>query len=262
MRGFLASFSVLLLASCESVDQIETPVEIIQGQSAGYVLIPTDNLDSGYLITQDNARFLVYGLPYVDEDTEINVKGRAILINYSDYGESRIEIDNESLVNPSLEDRERASGEYLKVLSITKASSAQFDQDFNFITPVNAVITSRFGKRRFINGNPRSPHMGLDIRGAVGTPIVAPKRGRVVLAESHFYSGNIVIIDHGGGLFTSFSHLDSFKVKVGDIVDQGQEFAFVGSTGRVTGPHLHWVVYLNGNRINPELLVELELAQD
>ena len=90
MRGFLASFSILLLASCKSVGQIETPVEIIQGQSAGYVLIPTDNLDSGYLITQDNARFLVYGLPYVDEDTEINVKGRAILINYSDYGESRI----------------------------------------------------------------------------------------------------------------------------------------------------------------------------
>ena len=184
---------VLFLASCKSIDQIETIDEVFQGQSAGYVLIPADNLDSGYLITQDNARFLVYGLPYVDEDTEINVKGRAILINYSDYGESRIEIDNESLVNPSLEDRERASGEYLKVLSITKGSSAQFDQDFNFITPVNAVITSRFGKRRFINGNPRSPHMGLDIRGAVGTPIVAPKRGKVVLAESHFYSGNIVI---------------------------------------------------------------------
>ena len=118
----------------------------------------------------------MYGLPYVDKDSEINFKGWTILVNYSDYGESRIKIDNESLVNPSVEDRERASGEYLKVQRITKENSAQFDQDFNFITPVNAVITSRFGKRRFINDNPRSPHMGLDIRGAVGTPIVAPKK--------------------------------------------------------------------------------------
>jgi len=254
---------VLFLASCKSIDQIEAIDDIFQGQSAGYVLIPINtDVDAGYSIIQGNERFLVYGLPYVDKDSEINFKGWTILVNYSDYGESRIKIDNESLVNPSVEDRERASGEYLKVQRITKRNSAQFDQDFNFITPVNAVITSRFGKRRFINDNPRSPHMGLDIRGAVGTPIVAPKKGKVVLAESHFYSGNIVMLDHGGGLFTSFSHLDRFAVQVGDVVDQGQEFAYVGSTGRVTGPHLHWVVYLNGNRINPELLVNLELAQD
>tara|TARA_B100001778_G_C18599038_1_gene636263 strand:- start:2478 stop:3263 length:786 start_codon:yes stop_codon:yes gene_type:complete len=252
-------FFVFILASCKSIDQIEADVEIIQGQSAGYVLIPIkENIDSGYSITLNNEQFLVYGLPYVDKDTEINFKGRTILVNYSDFGESRIEIDNESLVNPSIEDRERASGEYLKIRSIIKGNSTQFDQDFNFLAPVNAVITSPFGKRRFINDSPRSPHMGLDIRGAVGTSIVAPKMGKVVLAENHFYSGNIVILDHGGGLFTSFSHLDSFIVQVGEIVDQGQEFAFVGSTGRVTGPHLHWVVYLNGNRINPELLVNLE----
>ena len=250
---------VLFLASCKSIDQIETIDEVFQGQSAGYVLIPINgDVDFGYLIIQDNKRFLVYGLPYVDENTEINFIGRTIIVNYRDFGESRIKIDNESLVNPSIEDRERASAEYLKIRSIIKSNSTQFDQDFNFITPVDAVITSPFGKRRFINGSPRSPHMGLDIRGTVGTPIVAPKMGKVVLAESHFYSGNIVILDHGGGLFTSFSHLDSFLVQVGEIVNQGQEFAYVGSTGRVTGPHLHWVVYLNSTRINPELLVNLE----
>ena len=257
----IALFFIFLLTSCKSIDQEKTYLEVIQGQSAGYVLIPIkDNLDDGYLITQDNARFLVYGLPYVDENTEINFFGRTILVNYRDYCESRIKIDNESLVNPSIEDRERASAEYLKIRSIIKNNSAQFEQDFNFISPINSVITSPFGKRRFINDIPRSPHMGLDIRGAVGTPIVAPKKGRVVLAENHFYSGNIVILDHGGGLFTSFSHLNSFSVKVGDIINQGQEFSYVGSTGRVTGPHLHWVVYLNGNRINPESLVDLANA--
>ena len=258
---FLFLFSILFLASCKSINQIEARGEMIQGQSAGYVLIPINNdLDSGYLITQDEQRFLVYGLPYVDKNTEINFFDRTILVNYKNYGESRIKIDNESLVNPSIEDRERASAEYLKIRDIIKNKSAQFDQDFDFITPIDSVITSPFGKRRFINDIPRSPHMGLDIRGAVGTPIVAPKRGRVVLAENHFYSGNIVILDHGGGLFTSFSHLNSFSVKVGDIINQGQEFSYVGSTGRVTGPHLHWVVYLNGNRINPESLVDLANA--
>ena len=103
----IALFFIFLLTSCKSIDQEKNYLEVIQGQSAGYVLIPiNDDLDVGYSITQNNARFLVYGLPYVDEGTEINVKGRAILIYYSDYGESRIEIDNESLVNPSLEDRE------------------------------------------------------------------------------------------------------------------------------------------------------------
>ena len=165
------------LASCKSIDQIEAPVKIIQGQSAGYVLIPINgDVDAGYSITEGNERFLVYGLPYVNENTEINFIGRTILVNYSDYGESRIKIDNESLVNPSAEDRERASVEYLKTRSIIRNNSPQFDQDFNFTTPVNSVITSSFGKRRFINDSPRSPHMGLDIRGAAGTPIVAPKK--------------------------------------------------------------------------------------
>ena len=84
------------------------------------------------------------------------------------FGESRIEISDSNLVTPKLSDQERASAEYLKVKKIVKGKTSQFDNDFNFIPPVNSVITSQFGKRRFINGNPRSPHMALDIRGNVG----------------------------------------------------------------------------------------------
>jgi len=252
---------IVLLASCKSITTPKNSIGVIEGQSAGYILLPNiDDIGPGYKVVIDNESFLVYGLPYVDEDTEINFNGRTIIVNYRDFGESRIKINNESLVNPNIKDRERASSEYLKVQKIIKNNSVQFNNHFNFIAPINSVITSPFGKRRFINDSPRSPHMGLDLRGAIGTPIVAPKKGRVVLAENHFYSGNIVMLDHGGGLFTSFSHLDSFSVKVGDVVNQGQEFSYVGSTGRVTGPHLHWVVYLNGYRINPESLISLENA--
>ena len=82
------------------------------------------------------------------------------------------------------------------------------------------------------------------------------------MAEQHFYGGNKIILDHGGGLFTAYSHLNEFEVDQGDIVIQGDIIGYVGMTGRVTGPHLHWEVYLNEERINPELLIDLKYAQD
>ena len=82
------------------------------------------------------------------------------------------------------------------------------------------------------------------------------------MAEQHFYGGNKIILDHGGGLFTAYSHLNEFEVNQGDIVIQGDIIGYVGMTGRVTGPHLHWEVYLNEERINPELLIDLKYAQD
>ena len=93
-------------------------------------------------------------------------------------------------------------------------------------------------------------------------PIIAPKDGRAVLVANHFYSGNIVILDHGGGLFSSYSHMQKHNILEGDVVKKGTVIGFVGSTGRVTGPHLHWTIYLNKNRINPELFIELDYLQD
>ena len=86
--------------------------------------------------------------------------------------------------------------------------------------------------------------------------------GTVVLVDEHFYSGKFIVLDHGGGLFTSYSHLNKWLVEEGDSILKSQKIGEIGSTGRVTGPHLHWVVYLNKNRINPELLVKLEQFQD
>ena len=82
------------------------------------------------------------------------------------------------------------------------------------------------------------------------------------MAEQHFYGGNKIILDHGGSLFTAYSHLNKFEVQEGEVVQQGEIIGYVGMTGRVTGPHLHWEVFLNEERINPELLIDLEYAQD
>jgi murein DD-endopeptidase MepM/ murein hydrolase activator NlpD len=120
-----------------------------------------------------------------------------------------------------------------------------------FVVPVPGEATSSFGRRSIVNGQPGSQHSGTDFKAAAGTPVVAPNRGRVVLAADHYFPGRTIIIDHGLGLYSYLAHLSEFEVKEGDIVERGQTIALSGSTGRVTGPHLHWTLRLGRARIDP-----------
>ena len=108
-----------------------------------------------------------------------------------------------------------------------------------------------FGARRILNGQKRAPHNGVDFSAPVGAPVEAPAAGRVALAADLYFSGGTVILDHGGGLFTSYFHLSKIDVAAGDRVAAGSRLGLVGATGRVTGPHLHWSARLAGARINP-----------
>jgi murein DD-endopeptidase MepM/ murein hydrolase activator NlpD len=112
-----------------------------------------------------------------------------------------------------------------------------------------------FGARRFFNDQPRSPHSGIDLRAAAGTPVHAVGAGTVVLAAEHFFGGNSVYIDHGGGLISVSMHLSRMLVKQGERVTPGQVIGEVGATGRVTGPHLHFGVRWHGARVDPGLLL-------
>ncbi len=259
MKNFLICFLLVLLGSCASITSYQLPsnFELI-GNSGGFIKIIARAESSGYLVKESGIDYEILGLPYVLESNEQEVLGLNVSIKAIDYGESRITIENNALVNLNIADQKRASSEALKVRQIVKNRSPQRDFNFDFVTPVKNFITSGYGKKRFINGSPRAPHLALDIDGFEGDPVVAPKPGKVVLAEEHFYSGKFMILDHGGGLFTSYSHLSAMAVDLGSEVNTGDLIGSIGSTGRVTGPHLHWVVYLNGNRINPELLVNLE----
>ena len=259
MKNFLICFLLVLLGSCASITSYQLPsnFELI-GNSGGFIKIIARAESSGYLVKESGIDYEILGLPYVLESNEQEVLGLNVSIKAIDYGESRITIENNALVNLNIADQKRASSEALKVRQIVKNRSLQRDFNFDFVTPVKNFITSGYGKKRFINGSPRAPHLALDIDGFEGDPVVAPKPGKVVLAEEHFYSGKFIILDHGGGLFTSYSHLSAVAVDLGSEVNTGDLIGSIGSTGRVTGPHLHWVVYLNGNRINPELLVNLE----
>ena len=123
--------------------------------------------------------------------------------------------------------------------------------------PVPGAATSAFGSRSVFNGQPRSPHSGADFRAAEGTPVVAPNAGRVVLTGDTYFSGGSVILDHGWGLYSYFAHLSEIVVEKGDLVDPGQTVGLAGATGRVTGPHLHWTMRLNGARVDPLSVIEL-----
>lgn len=116
-----------------------------------------------------------------------------------------------------------------------------------------------FGSRRVINGKPRAPHTGIDYAADRGTPVVAVNSGRVALLGDFFFPGRLVILDHGLGLYTLYFHLDTVAVSDDERVERGQVIGTVGSTGRATGPHLHFGAHMGGARIDPAVLLNLRL---
>jgi murein DD-endopeptidase MepM/ murein hydrolase activator NlpD len=117
-----------------------------------------------------------------------------------------------------------------------------------------------FGSRRIINGQSRSPHGSADYAAERGTPVTSVNDGRVALVAEHFFPGRLVIVDHGLGLYTLYFHLDEARVEIGQRVVRGQVLGTVGSTGRATGPHLHFGVQIGPARVDPQRLLALPLS--
>jgi murein DD-endopeptidase MepM/ murein hydrolase activator NlpD len=162
-------------------------------------------------------------------------------------------------VDPSAGDVERIQTEAARLEDIftTVTLPGQFAA---FAAPIAGLPGSNFGTRSIFNGEPRAPHAGVDFRGATGTPIAAPGNGRVVLAEDLFFTGQTVVIDHGLGLYSLLAHLSRLDTQAGQTVRRGETVGLLGATGRVTGPHLHWTVRLNGARVDPLRAVALLAA--
>jgi len=126
-----------------------------------------------------------------------------------------------------------------------------------FLLPVQGRITTRFGTGRLLNGKPRSSHSGVDIAGKKGTPVLGANSGKVLLADDFYLSGKTIVVDHGWGVSTIYAHLDRIDVREGQDVKRGQILGAVGSTGRSTGPHLHFGAFIRGSKIDPLKLVEV-----
>jgi murein DD-endopeptidase MepM/ murein hydrolase activator NlpD len=164
---------------------------------------------------------------------------------------------DEAFVNPPPEALERIARETAELNDLWAHSATTKLWNGQFVRPVPDPANSAFGTRSILNGQPRSPHSGADFNSATGTPIKSPNGGRVVVAGDRYYTGNTVMIDHGLTLFSLFAHLSEIQVKVGDTVTAGDVVGKVGATGRVTGPHLHWSVRLNGTRVDPLSLLAM-----
>jgi murein DD-endopeptidase MepM/ murein hydrolase activator NlpD len=153
-------------------------------------------------------------------------------------------------------DQDRSSRESREVGAIYRRITTGLVPDEVFIVPIPGGSGTNFGERRVFNGQARAPHSGADLRAATGTPVHATNRGRVVLAKNLFYSGNTVIVDHGLGIYSLYAHLSRMDVKRGDDVKSNQIVGLAGATGRVTGPHLHWAIRMQGARVDPFSLVK------
>ena len=165
-------------------------------------------------------------------------------------------------VNPPPAIAARIAREQSSVAAVRTRDDARGDFAQPFIWPVRGRISGRFGNQRVYmlpdgSGTPKSPHSGMDIAAANGTPVKAPAAGIVTFASPSLYlTGGTVVIDHGAGVSSNFLHLSRIDVKVRDRVEQGQVFAAVGATGRASGPHLHWGMNWFDVRIDPLLVLE------
>ena len=180
---------------------------------------------------------------------------RAVRIESRSFPRELLEVAPK-FVEPPPEARERLARERRKLNSLYRGRRAAPPPVKAFVRPVPGEPTSVFGTRRIYNGQPRSPHPGLDLRAASGTPVRSSGEGRVALAQNLYYAGNTVILDHGGGLFTLYAHLSELLVREGDEIEVGQLIGRSGSTGRVTGPHLHWGAKIGDLPFDPTALLD------
>ncbi len=162
-------------------------------------------------------------------------------------------------VTPPPEEMDRIKRESELLADVYKRTSDRWLAEGFFVLPNEARMDFNFGERRVLNGRTSSVHSGVDIDADKGSPIIASNSGKVVLAADLYFSGNTVILDHGLGVFTSYLHMSKLLVKTGDLVRKGDVVGETGSTGRSTGPHLHWSVKVFDSRVDPRSLIRLRL---
>lgn len=172
-----------------------------------------------------------------------------------DYPVQKLKIANQKMVTPDPEQLARINAERDRQISIRSQFREVPVTRSDLALPADGRLSSRFGLRRVFNGEPRAPHSGLDVAVPTGTPIRAPADGVVTLVDDFYFNGKTVFVDHGQSFVSMVCHLDRAGVEAGQTVRRGEVLGHSGSSGRATGPHLHWSVYLNGAAVDPALFI-------
>jgi len=167
------------------------------------------------------------------------------------YPEQRLTIKNPQLVNPTTVQLIRIEREQAHLRHVLDTWKPDANPDLDFIVPAQGPETSGFGLRRFLNGEARSPHSGIDLGAPLGSPVRAPAAGVVADVGDYYFCGHTLTIDLGQGLYSVYCHLSKVTVKRGQRVKQGEVVGNIGASGRTTGPNLHWTVSLNGTPVDP-----------
>lgn len=171
------------------------------------------------------------------------------------YGKKNIKISDRNKIILTKKNIARAKREEKIIERITKTFTKNRDLPRPLSAPVKGKVSSRFGVLRYYNGNKGKPHGGIDIANRIGTPVRSPDDATVLATGHYLFLGKTVFLDHGHGLITLYAHLNSIQVERGRHVVPRQVIGTLGTTGRTTGPHLHWAVILNEARINPKLMM-------
>jgi len=263
--------STCLVITFGFADANELPIE--SNVPGGVVVIPIKSKDRPKAFFYDKKVMVIgksqnwkaiVGIPLKIElgEHKLKVVSNSAEANYlfevvdKDYEAQYLTIKNKRQVDPNKEDMLRISKER-KLISKVKTNWREINNiPLRFIKPAKGPFSSSFGLRRFFNNQPRNPHSGLDIAAEKGTPIVAPAAGVVTNAGDYFFNGKTVFLDHGQGLITMYCHMEKINIKEGDSVSVNDVLGTVGSTGRVTGAHLHWSVILNNTTVEPLLFLK------
>lgn len=214
--------------------------------------------DARVLVVNDDGWKAIVGIPLATQPgtqlLKIGDYTTAFEVAPKAYAEQRLTVSRK-YVAPDPEQLKRIRREQKRIRAALDQFSDETPATLRFLQPVEGRESSPFGLRRFFNDEPRKPHSGLDLAAPTGTTIASPAPGRIIDSGNFYFNGNTVFVDHGGGLVTMYCHMDKITVKPGQQVQTGEALGTVGATGRVTGPHLHWGVTLNGTMVDPSLFM-------
>jgi len=262
----LCQRALLLLALClvpVTASALDLAGKFVQGGLVLGTTVPgaTVTLDERAVPVTPDGRF-VFGF---GRDTTVSIlivtlpdgerEERRLDIGQREYDIQRVDGVPQNTVTPDPAELARIKREASDIRALREIAGTDTDFATPMIWPARGPISGVYGSQRILNGEPRAPHMGVDIAAPAGSPIVAAAGGVVRFAAELFLTGNTILIDHGYGLETSYAHLSRIDVKPGQRLRQGEQIGLVGATGRVTGPHLHWGMEWFQLRLDPQLVV-------